>query len=45
MIGKIGTSGRSTGPHIHYEIRKWNRSIEPKKYLGTDLFTAYRKLW
>ena len=45
IIGKIGNSGRSTAPHIHYEIREWNRSVRPNPYLGTDMFTAYRKLW
>ncbi len=29
VIGEIGSTGRSTGPHLHFEIRKNNRSIDP----------------
>ena len=32
-IGGMGSSGRSTGPHVHYEIYKNKRSVDPSIYL------------
>lgn len=33
MIGRVGTSGRSTGPHLHYEIHLNGNTVDPKKYI------------
>lgn len=33
VIGYIGMSGRSTGPHVHYEVRIQNIPVNPHKYL------------
>ncbi len=33
IIGKIGNTGRSTGPHLHYEIRQGDRAINPRSYI------------
>jgi len=33
VIGYIGLSGRSTGPHVHYEVRIQNIPVNPHKYL------------
>jgi murein DD-endopeptidase MepM/ murein hydrolase activator NlpD len=35
-IGKIGETGRSTGPHLHFEIRKDKKILDPLLYLSQD---------
>ncbi len=37
VIALSGSSGRSTGPHVHYEIRLNGTAVDPLKYLDTDV--------
>ena len=34
IIGKTGSSGRSTGPHLHYEVRHNGEAIDPLRFLS-----------
>jgi len=42
VIAEAGSSGLSTGVHVHYEVLKGNRPVYPNTYLKLDLFTAAR---
>ena len=36
LIGLIGSTGRSTGPHLHYELRLDDKAINPRRFLPPE---------
>jgi murein DD-endopeptidase MepM/ murein hydrolase activator NlpD len=34
QVGNAGSTGRSTGPHVHYEIRENDQSVDPLSYVS-----------
>jgi murein DD-endopeptidase MepM/ murein hydrolase activator NlpD len=39
-IGTVGSTGRSTGPHLHYEVLLHQRNVDPIRYI-LDEFKAF----
>jgi murein DD-endopeptidase MepM/ murein hydrolase activator NlpD len=39
-VGLVGTTGRSTGPHLHFEVWQGGLARDPLKWLGDDVASA-----
>jgi murein DD-endopeptidase MepM/ murein hydrolase activator NlpD len=37
IIGRVGSTGRSTGPHLHYETRIDGEAVDPQKFIRAGL--------
>ena len=33
ILGRVGSTGRSTGPHLHYEVRIDGEAVDPGRFL------------
>jgi murein DD-endopeptidase MepM/ murein hydrolase activator NlpD len=33
VLGRISSTGRATGPHLHYEVRIDNEPVDPARFL------------
>jgi Membrane proteins related to metalloendopeptidases len=42
VVGRAGSTGRSTGPHIHYETRIGGEPVDPQRFIaaGVRLYGA-----
>ena len=34
LIGKVGSTGYSTGPHLHFSAYRWNKLLDPMTLFG-----------
>ena len=40
VVGRVGSEGHSTGPHVHYEVRRWGTPVDPRHVRFTPATTS-----
>ncbi len=43
IIGRVGSSGRSTGSHLHYEVRVSGKAINPERFMQAGRYVFQKK--
>ena len=44
ILGRVGSTGHSTGPHLHYEVRLAGAAVDPLLYMGQTT-PSYEARW
>jgi|MGYP003460140376 murein DD-endopeptidase MepM/ murein hydrolase activator NlpD len=39
LLGYVGSTGRSTGPHLHYGVYRYGTPVDPRAYLDPTWYT------
>lgn len=40
VIARAGATGMAAGAHVHYEVHRWGRAVNPLPYLNTNILSA-----